>query len=225
MNAYTPDSDEELEELAVVADLLGTNDGEIEDALDRLFRLHSSRVMSYLQTCHPGVSVEDHQEILIKALERLPRIFRADPARADRPILPLLLRTALEVGREKYRQVMGLKKRDDKVRAYNIGESLQQTDIGQSWKELEDRSFRDRVSREIRAVAAAVPPRQKQLAMVFAETWELKLTEIEFIDAFFKMYGERLIRNQVKRGLQEVREKLSEPMDRILKEEGYARRS
>lgn len=225
MNAHTPDSDVELEELAVVADLLGTDDSQIDDALDRLFRLHGSHVMRYLQTCHPGVSVEAHQEILLKTLERLPRIFRADPARADRPILPLLLRTALEVGREKYRQVMGLKKRDDKVRAYTIGESLQQTDVGQTWKELEDRSFRDRVSREIRAAAQAFPARQKQVAMVFAETWELKLSEMEFMDVFFKIYGERLTRNQVKRGLEEVCEKLSGVMDRVLKEEGYARRS
>lgn len=225
MNAHTPDSDEELEELAVAADLLGSNQAQIDDALDRLFRLHGTHVMRYLQTCHPGVSPEAHQEILLKALERLPRIFRSDPSRADRPILPLLLRTAFAVGREKYRQVMGLSKRDEKVRAYAIGESLQETEIGKTWKELEDRSFRDRASREIRAAAQAFPPRQKQVALVFAETWDLKLTEMEFMDAFFKMYGERLTRNQVKRGLEEVYEKLSGTMARVLKEEGYAPRS
>lgn len=225
MNAYSPDSDEELEEMAVAADLLGSDQAQIDDALDRLFRLHGERVMRYLQTCHPGVSVEAHQEILLEALGRLPRIFRTDPSRADRPVLPLLLRTAFEVGREKYRQVMGLSKRDDKVRAFAIGEMLQQTEIGQTWKELENRSFRDHVSREIRAAAQAFPPRQKQVALVFAETWELKLTEMEFVDAFFKMYGERLTRNQVKRGLEEAYEKLSGTMGRVLKEEGYAPRN
>lgn len=184
-----------------------------------LFAAYKEDILHCIEYHHPGLGSDDQEAALLGSINRFFQVFRRDASLIDRPLKPPLLRTAILVGREIYRKIAQRRKRqDDLVSA--IGETLRDSEIGNTWGKLADNSFRERVSNKIREVATDLKPRQRQIAFMFAETWGLGLSEQEAIDEIYRTSGERLTRDSYKRALDEVRNKLREPILKILIEEG-----
>jgi hypothetical protein len=184
-----------------------------------LFAAHKEDILHCIEYHHPGLGSDDQEAALLSSIDRFLQVFRRDGSLIDRPLKPPLLRTAILVGREIYRKIARRRERqDDLISA--VAETLRDSEIGNTWGKLADSSFRERVSNKIREVAADLKPRQRQIALMFAETWGLGLSEQEAIDEIYRTSGERLTRDSYKRALDEVRNKLREPVLRILIEEG-----
>lgn len=204
--------------------LLAESQVERLQAADMLFRCYGVVTMRSIEHHHPGLSVHDHQDILTAAIDRFVELFPQETDLIDRPLRPRLLRVAYFVGREHYRKASRRREREsgdsDLVQA--VAQSLEGSDFGRTWHHVADASFRERVGAAIRAVAAGMKPRQRQIALFLAETWGMEYTEHEAIAEIYRTSGERLTRDQYKRALDEVRIKLREPIRRLLNEEGYA---
>lgn len=190
-------------------------------AADSLFNLYGVDLMRSIQHHHPGLNADDHHDILVLAIERFSQKFPVESDSFDRPIKPRLLRTAYFVGKELYRKISGRREREVGEMIDEVAKSLKDSEFGSTWHDVADESFRKRVGDEIRIVAAQLKPRQRQIALFFADTWGMELTEREAITEIFRTSGERLTRDQYKRALDEVRGKLREPIRKLLTEEGY----
>jgi hypothetical protein len=200
-------------------------DDEIEvrtDGLNRLWKAFSERLMRFLAYHHPGISVQDHADIILRSLERYRDRLPSKPEWEDRPIFPVIARIALLIGRDKYRSLSKQREREIDVMSSEIAGELKDTDLGAAWHAAET-STRQRITATIREVASTMKPRQRQIAYAFAQSWMLEHSEKEAIDFIFTQTGDRLTRDAYKRGWDEVRKKLQEPINRLLKEEGYAR--
>jgi hypothetical protein len=217
--AQPEDRDDEIKYL-----LLSEDEHERLQAADALFQAFGREIMSCIEYHHPGLNPQDQEAALFLSIERFVLIFRSDSSRLDRPLKPQLLRTTFMVGREVYRKVARRQDREIGDLLGSVAETLRDSELGQTWHELMDASFRQRVREEIRKVASGLKPRQRQIAMMFAETWGLEFTEQESITEIFRTTGERLTRDQFKRALAEVKQKLREPIMKILKEEGICPR-
>lgn len=210
-----PDEDDEIKYL-----LLSDDEDERLRAADALLQAYGETIMRCIEYHHPGLNVPDRRAVLIQSIERFTHIFRQESANLDRPLKAQLLRTVIFVGKEVYRKLARCREREVSDLIDSVAETLKDSEIGSTWHEVMDASFRKRVSDEVRRVAAGFKPRQRQIAMMFAETWGLELSEQEAIAEIFKTSGERLTRDQFKRGLDEVRSKLRQPILKILHEEG-----
>ncbi len=205
--------------------LLSDDEDERLQAADALFRAHREQIMRCIEYHHPGLNLPDRQDVLLSSIERFVHTFRNDPRRVERSLKPQLLRTVILVGKEKYRKIARRQERETGDLIESVAETLKDSELGETWHQVMDASFRDRVRLEIQKVAACLKPRQRQIAIMFAETWGLELTEKESIDEIFRTSGDRLTRDQFKRALDEVRKKLREPILRLLKEEGICPRN
>lgn len=210
-----PDDDDEIKYL-----LLSEDETTRLQGSDVLLQKYGQAVMQCIEYHHPGLNIPDREAALIAAIERFTHLFRQDSANLDRPIKPQLLRVAFFVGREVYRKVARRREREVSDVIACVAETLKDSELGATWHDVMDTSFRTRVSDEIRRVASNLKPRQRQIALMLAETWGFELTEHESIHEIFRTSGERLTRNQFKRALDEVRNKLRQPILKILIEEG-----
>ena len=210
-------TDEQEDEIKLL--LLSDDKDEQIRGKNLLFAAHKEDILHCIEYHHPGLGSDDQEAALLGSIDRFLQVFRRDASLIDRPLKPPLLRTAIHVGREIYRKIARRRDRqDDLISA--IAETLRDSEIGNTWGKLADSSFRERVSNKIREVAADLKPRQRQIAFLFAETWGLGLSELEAIEEIYRTSGERLTRDSYKRGLDEVRSKLREPILKILIEEG-----
>jgi hypothetical protein len=210
-------TDEQEDEIKLL--LLSDDEEEQIRGKNLLFAAHKEHILHCIEYHHPGLGSDDQEAALLGSIDRFLHVFRRDASLIDRPLKPPLLRTAILVGREIYRKIARRRERqDDLISA--IAETLRDSEIGNTWGKLADSSFRERVSNKIREVAADMKPRQRQIAFMFAETWGLGLSELEAIEEIYRTSGERLTRDSYKRGLDEVRNKLRDPILKILIEEG-----
>jgi hypothetical protein len=214
-NLLTEDEEDQIKYL-----LLSEEEEDRRDAANLLFKILGAKIMGTIEYHHPGLSEADREEVLLSAIDRFAENFRFDLNKADRPLEPQLLRTTFFVGRERYRKVSRRQGpiHDALIRA--ITETLRNSEFGRTWNDVTNNSFRERVGNKIRETAASMSPRQRQIAMMLAETWGLEFSEREAIAELFLTSGERLTRDAFKRALSEVRQKLREPILKILMEEG-----
>ena len=210
-----PDEEDEIKYL-----LLSDDENERLRAADALFQAYGEAIMRCIEYHHPGLNVPDRQAVLIQSIERFTQLFRKDSATLDRPLKAQLLRTTIFVGKEVYRKLTRRREREVSDVIDSVAETLKDSELGSTWHQVMDASFRARVTDEVRRVAAGLKPRQRQIAMMFSETWGLELSQQEAIAEIFKTSGERLTRDQFKRGLDEVRSKLRQPILKLLNEEG-----
>lgn len=217
----TPETSTDPQEDEIKYLLLAENEEERLRAADSLFLLYGVDLMRSIQHHHPGLNGDEHHDILVDAIERFSEIFPVETGMIDRPIKPRLLRTAYFVGREHYRKISGRREREVGEMIDDVAKSLKDSEFGSTWHEVADESFRNRVGEEIRKVAAQLKPRQRQIALFFAETWGMEFAEREAITEIFRTSGQRLTRDQYKRALDEVRGKLREPIRKLIIEEGY----
>jgi hypothetical protein len=210
-----PTDEDELKYL-----LLSEDEGDRNNAADALHNTFGSDMMRCIEYHHAGLNEADQQEVYLKSIERFVQNFRCSGASINRPLKPQLLRTAIWVGKEKYRKVSRTQERERGDLIEAVAASLRDSDLGQTWRDVADESFRIRVRDSIIVIAARLKPRQRQIAMGLAENWGRELTEKEAIDAIFRTSGERLTRDQFKRAMDEVCKKLREPVLKLLIEEG-----
>lgn len=214
----TPQTETEEDEIKYL--LLAESEEERLLAADALFRSFGRQTMRCIEHHHPGLSWQDHQEVLLMAIERFCHNFPRRPQAIEKPLLPQLLRTAWNVGREAYRTLARRREREVEEIVGSVANVLEDSDLGQTWHEVMNEEFRRRIGTEIRVLAATLKPRQRQIAMMMAETWGFEFTEAESIAEIFRTSGVRLTRDQYKRALDEVRKKLRNPIIEILTEEG-----
>jgi len=209
--------DEQEDEIKLL--LLSDEEEEQVRGKNLLFAVYKDDILQSIEYHHPGLGSNDQEAALLGSIDRFLPVFRRDASLIDRPLLPSLLRTAYLVGREIYRKIARRRERqDDLISA--IADTLRDSEIGNTWSKVVDSSFSERVTNTIREVAAELKPRQRQIAFMFAETWGLGLSEQQAIDEIYRTTGERLTRDSYKRGLDEVRNRLREPILKILIEEG-----
>jgi hypothetical protein len=211
-------TDEQEDEIKLL--LLSNDEEEQRRAKNLLYAAYNENILRCIEHHHPGLSADNQETALLASIERFAHVFRGDASLIDRPLKPPLLRTALLVGREFYRKAARRLGRlqEELIRA--VAEALKDSELGNTWGKIVDSSFRQRVSDKVREVAATLKPRQRQIAMMFAETWGIGLSEQEAIAEIFRTSGERLTRDSFKRAFDEVRQKLREPILKILIEEG-----
>jgi len=200
--------------------LLSADETERLKAADALFRTYGEDIMRCIEYHHPGLNEADQEGVIFASIERFTRIFPADAERLDRPLKPQLLRTVILVGKEKYRKVTRTQKRELGELLESVTETLKDSELGNTWHQIADESFRQRVRHVILQTAASMKPRQRQIAFWFAERWGAELSEKDAIQEIFLTTNERLTRDQFKRALDEVRKKLREPIINLLIEEG-----
>jgi len=203
--------------------ILSDDESERMLAADAIYACYGQALASSIAFHHPGLNLPDKQEVLLRSIERFISIARAEPLRLDKCLKPQLLRTAYNVGRERYRQLSRRREHEVGDLISEIAEALRDSKLGQTWHSVVDSSFRERVRDVVLDTAARLKPRQRQIAFLFAETWHLELTEKEYIAEIFRTSGERLTRDKFKRAFDEVKKKLREPILKLLEEEGYGR--
>jgi hypothetical protein len=200
--------------------LLSDDESERLRAADAIFRDYGEQIARCIAFHHPGLNLQDQQDVLLRSIERFISVARSDPSCLEKPVKPQLLRTVVFVGKEKYRQVARRQEREVSDLIGAVAKSLHDSELGETWHSIIEASFREAVRDAILNVAASLKPRQRQIAILFAEMWGLELTEKEYINEIFRTSGERLTRDQFKRGFDEVKKKLREPVIKLLKEEG-----
>jgi hypothetical protein len=210
-------TDEPEDEIKLL--LLSDDEEEQVRGKNLLFAAHKEDILHCIEYHHPGLGSDDQEAALLGSIDRFLQVFRRDPSLIERPLKPPLLRTAILVGREIYRKIARRRERQDDLLTAIAG-TLKDSELGNTWGKIVDSSFRQRVSDKMREVAAGLKPRQRQIALIFAETWGLGLSEQEAIEEIYRTSGERLTRDSYKRALDEVRNKLREPILKILIEEG-----
>jgi hypothetical protein len=103
-----------------------------------------------------------------------------------------------------------------------IAGTLADTALGTAWQAAQP-ATRERISHLIRSCAATMSKAQRRIATAYAQTWHKDASAKERIDFIHKQTGVLLTHDAYKRGWDEVRKKLKEPITRLLKEPGYAR--
>ena len=211
-------TDEQEDEIKLL--LLSDDQEEQLGAKNLLYAAYKEDILRCIEHHNPGLGDDDQEAALLASIERFGCVFRSDASLINRSLKPPLLRTAYFVGKERYRKVARRREiaRDELVRA--VAETLKESELGNTWGKIVDSSFRQRVSEKIREVAATLKHRQRQIALMFAETWGRALSEQESIAEIYRTSGERLTRDSFKRASDEVHQKLREPILKILIEEG-----
>jgi hypothetical protein len=211
-------SEEEEIKLAILDD-----DPVVRQAVvERLWNALNEKLMASLAHYHFGLSPEDHADIAYDSVVEYCRLFTEKMGWEDKPIYPVVARIALFAGKDKYKKFAKQCDREVDMLSDDIAKELAKTECGQAWAATQA-STRSKVAQVIRHVAASMPKRRRQIANAFAQTWDKGHTAKEARDFIFKQTGEWLTHDQYKRGWAEVRKTLQEPIDRLLKEEGYAR--
>jgi len=211
-------TDEQEDEIKLL--LLSDEEEEQLRAANLLYAAHKETILRCIEHHHPGLNNHDQEAALLASIERFVHVFRGDASLIDRPLKPRLLRTAFLVGSEVYRKVARQQARERGDLFDAVAETLKDSELGHTWHEVMDNSFRQRVSDKIREFADGLKPRQRQIALMYAKKWGLELSEKEAIAEIYRTSGERLTRDTFKRAFDEVRQKLREPILKILIEEG-----
>lgn len=208
-----------INEDAIKIALLETDISDRNQGLDSLCNAFKERLMIFLKYHHAGLTPDDRGEVITRTVQRYGDLLPSNPDWLDRQIWPPLSKIALFIGKGKYRKISKQHEREIDIAVDEVAQKLESTDLGAAWHGS-DSSFRRRVSEEIRKLASTLKPRQQQIASVYAQSWALGLSENESIQLIFEATGQRLTRNSYKRGWDEVRRKLQEPMVRLFREEG-----
>ena len=213
---FTPLEEEEIK-LAILEDDPDVRMGVIE----RLWNTINEKLMRSLAHFHPGLSEEDHADIAYDSIVEYCCLFPQDSMWADKPIYPMVARVALFAAKDKYKKLVKQRQREPEL-TDEVAEALADTDLGTAWHAAQP-ATRERISQLIRSCAAAMPKAQRRIATAYAQTWHKDASNKERIDFIHKQTGVLLSHDAYKRGWDEVRKKLKEPITRLLKEQGYAR--
>ena len=200
--------------------LLDDNEEGQTRAMNLLYTAFGESILRYIEHHHSGLDLSGQEDALLKTIERFVHVFRGDPSLIDRSLLPSLLRTAFHVGREAYRKFSRRQEIEQGELLAAVADTLKNTELGHTWSNVVDSSFRQRVTDKIREVAGTLKPRQRQVAQMYAEMWGREFSEKDAIDEIYRTSGERLTRDSFKRAYDEVRQKLREPLLKLLIEEG-----
>jgi hypothetical protein len=190
--------------------------------VERLWNAFNEKLMRSLSHYHPGLSPEDHADIAYDSIVEYCRLFPDKILWENKPIYPTVARIALYAGKDAYKKYSAKCGREIDVLSEEIAHELMDTNLGAAWHEAQA-STRSSVSQLIRSAAAAMSKRQRQIATAFAQTWEKGHSTEQAIEFIFKQTGDWLTHDQYKRGWDEVRKKLRDPIDRLLKKDGYVR--
>lgn len=202
-----PDEDE------IKIGLLG-DEQEREDALRALWKYFSPRLMSFIEKKLPGLPLDLATDAVSDAFRDLAKRVFAGTFDFDPPIGRFLFtaahRQAVDELRKYGRRPMA------KADFYEtVGESLTGTEVGRDWHELVTAGKASAVLEAFREMVPSLPPIQRQVAQVVADSLPDELSREEICAEIHRRTGARPTGIQVKSALGEVRRKFRELLKRV----------
>ena len=194
-----------LDEDAVKLGLMGT-DEEREEALKSVYEHYSEGIVGFLERKLPGLPADLCINAMLDAFRALNEAAVAGTFDYDKPIMNWLFRVAWHKGvdelRKFSRRTLGNSEFFD-----TVGECLEDTEVGRQWRLYTKSREADAIAQEFRDFLLTLPPVQRQVGQIMADSFPDAVPEEEICEEIFRRTGKRPTVVQVKSAKREIRKK------------------
>lgn len=194
-----------LDEDMVKLGLMGTEE-EREDTLKALYAHYSEDIVRFLERKLPGLPADLVINAMLDAFRALNEAAVTRTFDYDKSVVNWLFRVAWHKGvdelRKYSRRTLGNSEFFD-----TVGEYLEDTEVGRQWRFYTKTREADAIAQEFRDFLLTLPPVQRQVAQIMADSFPDAVPEDEICEEIFGRTGKRPTVVQVKSAKREIRKK------------------
>jgi DNA-directed RNA polymerase specialized sigma24 family protein len=201
-----------FDEDVVKLGLMG-NDPEREQALESVYEHYSLDILRFLERKLPGLPTDLGVNAMLDAFKALNEEVLARTFDYDKPLRNWLIRVARNKGVDELRRIsrrtLGNSEFFD-----TVGECLANTEVGRQWRLYTKTRAADEIAQEFRDFLLTLPPVQRQVGQIMADSFPDAIPEEEICDEIFRRVGKRPTVVQVKSAKREIRKKFKDILNK-----------